>query len=193
MLSVKQSGIKYHFFYSLVWLDLGLNPGLPDHWRTLYSLGQWPKTVLFQTIPFSTHTQFSSIWPMDRTLLGATTTSQSGPGSDGNEGVLHISQSFSITGASPSDCLVSYPRHLLGELFSSAEMQSVYSAAPADCANGMLANMMNYDVIVSKFKLQSCYYVHFQTNFFGKGMSTLIHLNYGLNSTTTVLQRWLWY
>ena len=24
-----------------VWLDLGLNPGLPDHWRTLYPLGQW--------------------------------------------------------------------------------------------------------------------------------------------------------
>ena len=35
MLSAKQDGIK-----SLVWLDLGLNPGLPDHWRTLYSLGQ---------------------------------------------------------------------------------------------------------------------------------------------------------
>ena len=29
------------FFESLVWLDLGLNPGLPDHWRTLYALGQW--------------------------------------------------------------------------------------------------------------------------------------------------------
>ena len=26
---------------SLVWRDLGLNPGLPDHWRTLYPLGQW--------------------------------------------------------------------------------------------------------------------------------------------------------
>ena len=28
-------------FESLVWLDLGLNPGLLDHWRTLYSLGQF--------------------------------------------------------------------------------------------------------------------------------------------------------
>ena len=28
------------FFESLVWLDLGLNPGHPDHWRTLYSWGQ---------------------------------------------------------------------------------------------------------------------------------------------------------
>ena len=24
----------------MVWLDLELNPGLPDHWRTLYPLGQ---------------------------------------------------------------------------------------------------------------------------------------------------------
>ena len=31
------------FFESLVWLDLGLNPSLPDHWRTLYPLVQWPE------------------------------------------------------------------------------------------------------------------------------------------------------
>ena len=40
----------------------------------------------------------------------------------------------SITGASPSDCLVSYPGHLLGESYSSAEMQSMNSAATADWA-----------------------------------------------------------
>ena len=53
---------------------------------------------------------------------------------DGNEGVLRILQSSSITGASPSDCLVSYPGHLLGvwETNPFAEMQTVYSAAPAD-------------------------------------------------------------
>ena len=28
-------------FESLVWRDLGLNPNLPDHWRTLYPLDQW--------------------------------------------------------------------------------------------------------------------------------------------------------
>ena len=39
---------------------------------------------------------FSSIWPIDKTLSGDTTPGQSWPGSDGNEGVLHISQSFSI-------------------------------------------------------------------------------------------------
>ena len=47
----------------------------------------------------------SSIWPIDRTLSGATTPGQSGPGSNGNEEVFCIPQSSRITGASPSDCL----------------------------------------------------------------------------------------
>ena len=38
---------------------------------------------------------------------------QSGPGSDGNEGVLHIPQSSSTAGTTPSDCLMSYAGHLL--------------------------------------------------------------------------------
>ena len=74
----------------------------------------------------------SSIWPLDRTFLGATTMGQSESGSDGNERVLHILQSSSITEASLSVYLMSYPGHLFcggGE----AEMQSVYySAAPAN-------------------------------------------------------------
>ena len=48
------------------------------------------KTVLFQAIHFSISTQFSLIWPIDRTLIGATTPGYNGPGSDGNEEVLHI-------------------------------------------------------------------------------------------------------
>ena len=72
----------------------------------------------------------SSIWPLDRTLSGASTPDQSRRGSDGNEGILLILQSSSITGASPSNCLVSYPGHLLGEeSYLSAEMQLVYSTA----------------------------------------------------------------
>ena len=39
---------------------------------------------------------------------------QSGPGSNGNEGVLRIPQSSSITGASPSDCLMFYTGYSLG-------------------------------------------------------------------------------
>ena len=79
----------------------------------------------------------SSIWPIDRTLSDTTTLGQSGLGSNGNGRVLHIPQS--ITGASPSDCLVSSPGHLLGEVgesYPSAEMQLVYFAALADWATG---------------------------------------------------------
>ena len=76
--------------------------------------------------------QFSSIGLIDRTLSGATTPGQSGPGSDGNEGVLRIPQSSSISGASLSDCFVSYLGHSLGESYPSAEKQLVYSTALAD-------------------------------------------------------------
>ena len=75
------------------------------------------KKVLFQAIQISINIQFSSIWPIDRTLSGATTPGKSGLGSDGNKEVLRVSQSSSITGTSPSDCLVSYPEHSLGVSF----------------------------------------------------------------------------
>ena len=73
---------------------------------------------------------------MDRTLSDATTPDQSGPGSDGNEEVLRIPQSPGITGASPSDCLMPYSGDSLvvGESYLSAELQPVYSTAPADWA-----------------------------------------------------------
>ena len=51
--------------------------------------------------------------------------SQSGPGSDGYEVVLLISQYLSISKASPSDCLLSYPGYSLAESYPSAVMQSV--------------------------------------------------------------------
>ena len=68
-------------------------------------------------------------------LSGATIPGQSEPGSNGNEGMFCILQSSSITGTSPLDCLVSYPEHpLWGGSHPSAEVQSVYSTAPADWA-----------------------------------------------------------
>ena len=67
-------------------------------------------------------------------LSVATTSDQSEPGSDGNKGVLHIPQSPSITGASPSDCLMSCQGLLLQESYPTAEMQSMYSPVPADWA-----------------------------------------------------------
>ena len=57
-------------------------------------------------------------------LSGATIPVQSGPGSDGNEGVLRIPQSSSIDGAAPSVCLVSYLGHSLagGVFYSSSRL-----------------------------------------------------------------------
>ena len=58
--------------------------------------------------------QFSSIWPIDRTLSGATTPGQNGPGSDGNEGVLRMHQSTWDYWNLTIRLLVSYPGHKLG-------------------------------------------------------------------------------
>ena len=93
------------------------------------------KTVLFQTIQFSISTQFSSI---DKPLSCATSSRQSGPWSDGNERVLRIPQSSSITGASSSDCLVSYQDNRQRGSYPFAEMQLVYSIALADRATRTL-------------------------------------------------------
>ena len=76
------------------------------------------KTVLFQIIQFSISTQFSSIWPKDRTLSCVTTPSLSGPGCD------VIAQNFSSTETSPLDCIMSYPGLSLGESNPFSEMHS---------------------------------------------------------------------
>ena len=76
--------------------------------------------------------QFSSIRSIDWSLSGVSSLGLRGPGNGGNKGVLRISQSVSIGGASPSDCLVSYPGPSLGESCPSTEMQSVYLTAPAE-------------------------------------------------------------
>ena len=67
-------------------------------------------SILFQTIQFSiSHLLHSawisntSIWSIDRAFSSATATGLCGLGSDGNEGILRIAQSSSITGTSPSD------------------------------------------------------------------------------------------
>ena len=72
------------------------------------------KTLLFQTIQFNICTLFNSIWPIHRSLSGDTTPGKSGPESDGNKSVLHILPCASITGASASDNLESYPGNSLG-------------------------------------------------------------------------------
>ena len=76
----------------------------------------------------------SSIGPINKTLTGTTTLEQIRHGSNNsNEGVFHILQS-SRTGASPSNCLVSYPGHsdvCGGRSCLAVKMQSVYSTVPA--------------------------------------------------------------
>ena len=78
---------------------------------------------------------FSSIWPIDRTLSGATTLSQSWTGIYCIKGLLRILQNSCITETTLSECLVLYLGHSLGwGSYSSAEWQSEYSTAPADWA-----------------------------------------------------------
>ena len=71
---------------------------------------------------------------MGKTLSGANTLAQGRPVSNGNKGVHRITQSSSITRASPSDFLVSYPGNSLGESYLSIEMQLVFSTASFDWA-----------------------------------------------------------
>ena len=86
----------------------------------------------------------SSIWPIDRTLPGAITPSQSGPESNGNEGVLRIHESSSTVGGSTTDCLLSYAGQSWGRgSYPCAEMQSVYFTAPADWTINQLINQSN--------------------------------------------------
>ena len=64
--------------------------------------------------------------------LGNTTPGQSEPGSDGNKGIPLIPQSTSITGSSTSVLFSVISGTLVGESYLSSEIQSVYSAVPAD-------------------------------------------------------------
>ena len=95
------------------------------------------RIVLFRAVQFSTSTQFSSIWPIDRTLSSATTAGQSGPGSDGNEEVLRIPQSEHYWNLTIRLFSVIYRTFMRGVL-PPVEVQSVYSTAPADWARERL-------------------------------------------------------
>ena len=55
---------------------------------------------------------------------------------------------------------------------------------------GIVAYVLDCNIVVSKFELQLCYDIHFWTNTLGKGMNLLIP---PVVSITTVLQGWLWH
>ena len=125
--SAKLNGSKYCYISLTTQLNIS------------YRFKHSDQIVLFQTIQFSINHLFtlnlnvSNIWPIDKTLSDATTPGQNESGSNGNESVFSILQSSRITGASPSDCLMLYPGYLSGGgSYPSAEMQSMYSTAPAD-------------------------------------------------------------
>ena len=106
-------------------------------------------TVLFQGIQLS----ISHLFVLS--VIDTFSCYQSGPGSDGNKELLCIPQSFSITGASPSDCLVSYPGHSLEEgSYLSAEKQLMYSTAPANWAGDIKCHWVQNLVIGSDPKLK---------------------------------------
>ena len=106
----------------------------------------------------------SSIWPIDRTLSGATILGQSELGNDGNDEVLRITQSSSITEASPSDCLMSHSGYSLEESYPSAEMQSIYSAAPFDRASK--ERKLIFKVSLCSVKILSHTHTHTHTHIY---------------------------
>ena len=67
-------------------------------------------------------------------------------------------------------------------------------AGTQDC--GITAKVLDSDVKVNEFELQSCYYVYLWSNTLKKGMNLIITTHsYGLNSITAVLirERRLWH
>ena len=127
----------------------------------------------------------SSIWPINSTLSCATTLVQSRPGSNGNERVLHIPQSSSITEASSLDCLVSYAGHLLWESYPSAENQSVYSVAPTDWA-AALCEMLT---VLSRIELGSQCPIHTTTNV----TRASTNVNRSMKENDFILKKWRWH
>ena len=107
-------------------------------------------SVLRKTTPFGISMPLVLFNPY-RALSSANTPDESGPRSDGNEGVLRIPLSSRITGTLPSDCLVSHAGHSLGVgSYPTAEKQSMYRTAPADKALFVLDWYTWYHITVYK-------------------------------------------
>ena len=85
------------------------------------------KIVLFKTIQSCISTLFSSIESIDKALSIVPTPGKSGPGSDGYS-------AFPKAPVSSSDCFF----QSLGESYSSAKVQLVYSTAPADWVSQLI-------------------------------------------------------
>ena len=93
------------------------------------------QTILFLIVQFCISHLFAHSLNIKQFYLTHPIRCYSEAGSDSNEGVLRIPQISGITGVSSSDCLASYPGHLLvGGSYPSVEMQSAYSTTLIDWA-----------------------------------------------------------
>ena len=63
------------------------------------------------------------------------------------------------------------PPHLL----KSIRTDNVYRESPC----GVVANVLDYDIVVNNVELQLPYYIHFRINTLRKGLNTLIPLAMG--------------
>ena len=60
--------------------------------------------------------------------------------------------------------------------------------------HGVIVKAIDCEIIVSKFELQSCYYVHFRKQYPWEMYEPPYSSGYGLNRTTIVLlEGWLWH
>ena len=55
--------------------------------------------------------------------------------------------------------------------------------------HGVVANVLDCNIVVSRFEFQLCYYIQFRFNTFGKSMNFVISTSYRLNCTTAVLSQ----
>ena len=118
-------GTQFKWEYSLIVKNISISS-----YSVQSNSSNWNNSVLHKYV-------VSSIQPIDRALSGATILGQSGPGSNGNEGVLCIPQNSSITGTLPSVFLVSYLGHsfvcvLWGGLIPLQRCSRCILEAPAD-------------------------------------------------------------
>ena len=87
----------------------------------------------------------NSIWPIDRTLFAATSPSMSEPGSSGNERVLCIPQSSSITGVSVSEWLMSCTGHSLWEVLPLYKASFGVFYSPSQQGEGKMCIILTLD------------------------------------------------